>query len=121
MTTERLETLDGQSWKALLDAPLSVMMIARSTCPSCKRWSEELTAFLHSDQEFADVRFGKLELDQPGIEAFTGANPWLVTEVDVLPYNVIFSRGEPVKGFPGTGVQRLVNRLRTAREAQARP
>jgi hypothetical protein len=121
MTTDRLEMLDRDSWRAFVNAPLSVLMIARSTCPSCSRWTEELRAFLNHDREFADVRFGKLEMDQAGTNAFRRANPWLDTEVDVLPYNVIFSRGEPIKGFPGSGTTRLVNRLRAAREGQAPP
>ena len=67
--------------------------------------------FLEEDTEWANVRFGKLELDQRGLVEFKKANEWL-REIDDLPYNVIYVNGEPVKRYVGGGTERLVNRLK---------
>ena len=71
----------------------------------------ELNSFLESDGEFAHVRFGKLELDRGGLAAFKKENAW-IAGIDDLPYNVIYVGGERKKEFVGSGVDRLVNRMR---------
>ena len=49
--------------------------------------------------------------DEGGLVDFKRANPWLA-EVDVLPFNQIWVNGERSKSFAGSGVDRLVPRLR---------
>jgi len=110
----RLEDLDGQSWKELVEGPASVLVLGKSDCAACARWSEELADFLSGDEgqkDFAHVRFGKLLLDQRGLVEFKRENPW-ISELDVLPYNVIYKQGEKVGEFAGSGSTRLANRLR---------
>jgi len=79
-------------------------------CAACETWTEDLSAYLGSDEAPEQVRFGKLLLDTPGLGRFKIAQPW-VAEVDVLPYNAIFVNGERVKEWAGGNIDRLVNRL----------
>ena len=111
----RLETIDGGNWQAFIESPRAVLMLGKSDCANCARWTEELTTFLEADSEFSEVRFGKMLLDQRGLIEFKKANPWLA-EVDVLPYNVIYGAGERLKSFAGGGLDRLLNRLRRLAE-----
>lgn len=106
----RIETLDGDSWEGFLAADAAVLILAKTTCENCSRWAEEIESALAAESSFAEVRFGKLYLDQRGLIAFKKANPW-IAEVDVLPYNVIYSKGEQKKSFAGGGFDRLSNRL----------
>lgn len=110
----RLEKLDRTNWREVTEAPLGVLMLSKSDCATCQAWTEELEAFLADDQEFTDVRFGKLLLDQPGLVEFKRENPW-VSEVDALPFNILYAGGAQKKTFAGKGVDRLVNRLRNLR------
>jgi hypothetical protein len=107
----KLEQLDGTSVADFLAAPAAVLMLGKSDCEACARWTEELEGFLAGDSEWADVRFGKLLLDKAGLIAFKRGNPW-VAELDVLPFNVIYKSGEKQSEFAGSGVPRLENRLR---------
>jgi hypothetical protein len=107
----RLEILDGKTVADFLAAPAAVLMLGKGDCENCARWTDELGEFLASDQEWRDVRFGKLLLDQGGLIAFKRGNPW-VAELDVLPFNVIYVGGEKKSEFAGSGVPRLENRLR---------
>jgi hypothetical protein len=109
----RLEAVDGGSWQDFAASPAAVLVLGKSDCEACASWSAELASFLERDERFAQVRFGKLLLDRPGLVSFKRANPWLA-EVDVLPFNVIYVRGEPVKRFAGGGTERLVGRLERA-------
>jgi hypothetical protein len=137
----RLEILDGESWSGLVHAPLAVLVLARTTCPVCKAWLEELTAFLEADRRWQKVRFGRLYVDQgaededdeddeedgidalrrtfaaqlgslpPSLASFERANRDWLGDVTDLPYNAIFAEGRKVKGWPGGGIDRLLSRL----------
>ena len=107
----RLEALTPASWKDLVDSPAAVLILGKSDCDNCARWSEELTEWLTSGDPWPNVRFGKLMLDTPGLVAFKRANPW-VAQLEMLPHTVIYRDGEKVKEFAGGGVERLDSRLR---------
>ncbi len=111
----RLETIDGTNWREFVAAPRAVLILAKTTCQHCADWSTELSAFLDSDPRFADVRFGKMYLDRPGLIDFKRGNPWLA-EVEDLPFNLLYENGERRKSWPGGGVSRLVDRLVPADE-----
>ena len=106
----RVETLDKSNWEDFLAADAAVLILAKTTCQNCATWSSELDAALAEEGAWPEVRFGKLYLDQPGLIAFKKSNPW-IAEVDVLPFNVIYVKGEQVKTFAGGGMDRLRNRL----------
>ncbi len=110
----RLEMIGSENWEEFLKSPLAVLMISKSDCAACNDWTEELTTFLENDEEFKDVRFGKMLLDQRGLSGFKRISPWLA-ELDVLPFNVIYQNGEKAKEFAGKGTERLVNRLKNLR------
>ena len=112
----RLETLDRATWRDFLAAPRAVLMLGKSDCAACAQWTAELTDFLDSDQEFRDVRFGKILLDKGGLADFKRENPW-IADLDSLPYNVIYAGGEKRKEYAGGGIERLVNRLRNLADA----
>jgi hypothetical protein len=106
----RVEILDADTWEEFLGADAAVLMLAKTTCQNCSSWTAELEAALAGGGFYPGVRFGKLYLDQRGLIAFKKANPWIAT-VDVLPFNVIYRKGEQVKTFAGGGLDRLRNRL----------
>jgi hypothetical protein len=109
-----LETVDGGNWREFIASPRAVLVIGKSDCPACGAWSEELTQFLATDTAWTDVRFGKMLLDKGGLIDFKRASPWLA-DLDELPFNVLYARGERAKSWPGGGVERLVSRLESAR------
>ncbi len=106
----RIEQLDPTTLEDFLAADASVLILAKTTCENCSRWSEELGAACCDAGFFPGVRFGKLYLDTPGLIAFKKANPW-IAGVEDLPYNVIYVKGEQVKQYAGGGIDRLSNRL----------
>jgi hypothetical protein len=91
-----------------------MLMLGKSDCEHCASYTEELTTFLAADTTYRDVRFGKILLDRGGLTSFKRANPWLA-EVDVLPYSLIYRRGEKVTEFAGGGIGRLSARLARVR------
>ena len=108
----RLEHIDGRNWEDLLRAPVAVLMLGKSDCHACQGWTEELNQFLAEDTEWKHVRFGKMLLDKGGLFEFKRATPWLAS-LDTLPFNQIYVGGKEWKSFAGSGVERLVSRLRS--------
>lgn len=106
----RLEVIGRETWREFLAAPAAVLMLGKSNCEACGKWTEELTAFLDSDEAWKHVRFGKLELDKGGMAEFKKENTW-IADLDDLPYNIIYVDGDRKKEFLGSGVDRLVNRM----------
>lgn len=107
-----LRTVGPENWREFVSAPgTAVLVIGKNDCEACNAWGEELSRFLGTDEEFAAVRFGKIDLKQRGLIDFKRENTWLA-ELEVLPHNVIYKDGEIVKQYAGSGVDRLSNRLR---------
>jgi hypothetical protein len=107
-----LEAVGPENWESFIHSePAAVLMLGKDDCEACGAWTEELRAFLAgAGDRFPGVRFGKMNLRQPGLLHYKKRSPWLA-ELDVLPYNVIYVKGEPVKQYAGGGIERLVNRL----------
>lgn len=112
----RLEKIEAGNWREFVDSPLSVMMLGKSDCDACAAWTTELEAFLDRDEEWNDVRFGKILLDKPGLIDFKRANPW-IADLDHLPFNQVWRAGERSKSWAGGGIERLTNRLTSLRDA----
>lgn len=106
-----LESIGKDNWEEFLSSGAAVLLVGKSDCGACQQWARELGEFLEQDQEWGDVRFGKVMLDTPGLVGFKRASPWL-TELESLPYTAIYVDGERQAGFVGGGVDRLQNRLR---------
>ena len=84
----RLEILGPDSWQEFLTAPRAVLVLGKSDCDACARWSDELSEWLTDPARWPDVRFGKLLLNTPGLVAFKRANPW-VASLDMLPHTIV--------------------------------
>lgn len=110
-TGKSLEIINDQSWPDFSAAPLAVLMLAETTCPVCKNWSEELSDFLRSDSEWGHVRFGKINLDEQDADKFRESNREWLELIDGLPFNVYLVNGEPVNSFAGSGTRRMLKRL----------
>ena len=107
---DRLIILDRDNWREFLAAPSAVLMLGKSNCDACAEWTEQLRGFLETDQQWQHVAFGKLELVRPGLGSFKKANTWL-SEVDDLPFTILYLGGDRKKDFVGSGIERLVNRM----------
>ena len=107
---ERLEMIDGSNWRDFLANDVAVLVLARTDCQACDAYTEELKGFLAEDTEWADVKFGKMFIDRPGLASFKKENTWL-QDVRNLPFTAIYVDSEVEKTFAGSGINRLTNRL----------
>ena len=111
MSAPRLETVGASNWREFVQAPVAVLVLAKSDCDACRSYGDELVEWLADAIVWPDVRFGKMILDAGGLVDFKRASPWLA-ELDTLPFTQIYVGGERWKAFAGGGVARLESRLR---------
>ena len=104
------EEVDRDNWEEFLAEPKAVLMLGKTDCGACNEFSAELEAFVGDNDEWDEVRIGKMYLDKPGLLKFKKASPWLA-DVRDLPFTVIYVDGEVEKSFLGGGIDRLVNRM----------
>ena len=102
-----VELLTKDNWQDFLKEPKAVLMLGKTTCEACKEWTADLKDWSDSPE---GIRFGKINLDEPGWGRFKLQQKW-VSEVDVLPFNAIYIDGENKKSWAGGGLDRLSNRL----------
>lgn len=102
-----VELLTKDNWQDFLKEPKAVLMLGKTTCEACKEWAADLKEWSDSPE---GIRFGKINLDEPGWGRFKLQEKW-VSEVDVLPFNAIYIDGENKKSWAGGGLDRLNNRL----------
>lgn len=117
-TADRLETIGDDTWEDFFGAPFSVLMLATTTCPICKKWTKELTEWLAADERWRHVRFGRLSLNAGGVSSFKGANRAWLKDLPGVPYSVFLVAGERRASLPGRGVKRLVRRLERVQSEQ---
>lgn len=112
----QLEILEPDTWSDFLGSETAVLMLGKSDCAACNAWTDELTEWLATDPPYADVRFGKILLDARGFADFKRTHGDWLKEIRDLPTTAIFRAGDLRKTFIGSGVDRLVNRLRRVRD-----
>ena len=106
-----LETLTDENYREFLAKGMRVLLLTQRDCPHCRAWTGEVSEFLKSDDDWKKVRFAKIDLESGEIEEFKKANDWLEF-IPGVPFNVIFVEGQPTNSFAGSGVKRMVKRLK---------
>jgi len=106
-----LEVLDDENYLEFLREGTRVLILTQKDCPHCRAWIEEVSKFLEADEDWSDVRFAKIDLSCGKVEEFKKSSDWLEF-IPGVPFNVIFLQGAPSNSFAGSGVKRLVKRLK---------
>lgn len=106
----KFEEVGRDNWEEFINSPKAVLMLGKTDCPACSAFAQELDAFCAASEDWNDVRFGKLIINQPGLAKFKKQSTWLASVRD-LPFTVIYANGEVQKKFVGGGIDRLTNRL----------
>jgi hypothetical protein len=89
--------LDDDTIDCVVEAPHGALVLAKDDCDNCAAYEADIRR-LGDQGLLGDVVVGKLVLTQPGCRGFKRANPWL-SEIDFLPYTVLYTSGEKVDEF----------------------
>ena len=90
------EELDDETWPEFVSQKEAVLILTRSNCENCGPFVEELVS--------KDFPVGVIVLDKPGTVGFKAAYPRIAAEVSILPFSILFSRGEWLDSVMGARV-----------------
>ena len=66
---------------------------------------------LKSSDLFQEISMCKVVLDDPGLSEMKMNYSW-ISNIDILPFNVVLSNGKLIEYWSGNGLNRLNNRLK---------
>ncbi len=90
------ETLTDDTWPLFIAQRDSVLVLTRDSCENCDPFVETLAK--------NDFPVAKIVLDSPGNVGFKTSFPQISTEASVLPFSILFSRGEWLDSVMGARV-----------------
>jgi hypothetical protein len=100
--------VDDDTVESVVGARHGALVLAKDDCDNCAAYEAEIRR-LHDQGHLGDLVVGKLVLTRPGSRRFKRANPWL-SEVDFLPYTVLYASGEKVDEFAASKGMYLLER-----------
>lgn len=106
----KIITITDHNLDVFIKAERMALILARSNCNRCILYQAEVRQFLE-DGALGGTTVGALMLDQPGTSQFKRENLWLMS-VDLLPYTLLYRRGQRVDGFAGGRGHVLLDRAR---------
>ncbi|MBO57714.1 MAG: hypothetical protein CMA77_01810 [Euryarchaeota archaeon] len=90
------EILDDDTWPEFVSQKEAVLILSRNNCENCGPFIEELSS--------KDFPVGVIVLDKPGNLGFKTAYPRIALEASVLPFSILFCRGEWLDSIMGARV-----------------
>jgi hypothetical protein len=100
--------LDDDTVGRVTGARHGALVLAKDDCDNCAAYEAQIRR-LQEDDQLGDLVIGKMVLTQPGSRGFKRANPWL-SEVDFLPYTLLYAGGEKVDEFAASRGTYLLER-----------
>jgi alkyl hydroperoxide reductase subunit AhpC len=109
--TPTISRVMDETMTEVLEADRAILVLTKSDCGYCAAYQAGIEGLLARD-ELDGLAVRKLVLDERGVVRFKRDNPWLAG-VDVLPYTVLYRRGERIGGFAGSNAAYLLEWLGT--------
>jgi hypothetical protein len=106
----KIITITDHNLDAFIQSERMALVLARSNCNRCILYQSEIRQLL-DEGALSGTTVGILMLDQPGTSQFKRDNLWLMS-VDLLPYTLLYRRGQRVDGFAGGQGHVLLDRAR---------
>jgi hypothetical protein len=108
-----IATIDDATIDEFLTHDLCTLIVASSTCNRCIAYIGDVQRLVERGA-LGETRVGVLMLDQPGVSRFMLENPEL-SGSQILPYTMLFRRGERIDGF---SAQRWHHRVDHSRQPE---
>ena len=105
-TVSKLNRVSSSNWKKLFNSNLVYIIFSKRGCKQC----EQLESEINSNENLHSLEMCKVVLSDSGLAELKIENKW-VSNIDVLPFNVIFSNGKMLESWSGNNIERLYSKL----------
>ena len=102
----RLHRIDSSNWKDYFYLNKVYVMFSKSSCEQC----EHLELKINSSENRHSLELCKVVLSDSGLAELKMEQKW-ISNIDILPFNVIFSGGKMLESWSGNNFERLNSKL----------
>ena len=71
---------------------------------------EDLESEINSSNYFEEITMCKVVLDDAGLAQMKMEQNW-ISNIDILPFNTIFSKGKMLESWSGKGIERMKSKM----------
>ena len=96
----------SSNWRDFFNKNSCYVMFSKSDCEQCKI----LETSLEKVNLNREILMTKLVLDTPGFAELKQKYSW-ISNIDVLPYNAIFSKGRLIESWSGANLDTLQTKI----------
>ena len=112
-SAQLIREVNDENLQEVVEAEQAILVLTKSDCGHCIAYQAEIEALLERGDMGGTV-IGKMPLNQRGvIRNFKRNNPWLA-DLRVLPYTLLYSKGQRVDGFAASKGSYLLERIEDA-------
>ena len=98
----RLSRIDSSNWKQFFNLNLVYIMFSKKGCEQC----EQLELEINSSENLHSIEMCKVVLSDSGLADLKIEHNW-ISNIDVLPFNTIFSDGKMLESWSGSSIEKF--------------
>jgi len=103
----KLSRINSSNWKDFFNLNLVYVMFSKNDCEQC----EQLESEINSSKNLHSLEMCKVVLSDPGLAELKMEQRW-ISNVDILPFNTIFSNGKMLESWSGSSIEKFNSKLR---------
>ena len=103
----RLSRIDSSNWKQFFNLNLVYIMFSKKGCEQC----EQLELEINSSENLHSIEMCKVVLSDFGLADLKIEHNW-ISNIDVLPFNTIFSNGKMLESWSGSSIEKFNSKMK---------
>ena len=103
----KLNRINCSNWKDFFNSNLVYVMFSKKDCEQC----EKLEAGICLIENSYSIRMCKVVLSDSGLAELKMEHSW-ISNIDILPFNTIFSNGKMLDSWSGSSIERFNLKLK---------
>ena len=103
----KLNRINSSNWKDFFNLNLVYVMFSKKGCEQC----EQLEAEINLIENSYSIRMCKVVLSDSGLAELKMEHSW-ISNIDILPFNTIFSNRKMLDSWSGSSIERFNLKLK---------
>ena len=102
----KLNRVNSSNWKEFFNLNLVYIMFSKKDCEQC----QQLESDINSSENTTLLEMCKVVLSDSGLADLKIEHNW-ISNIDVLPFNTIFSDGKMLESWSGSSIEKFNSKL----------
>ncbi len=103
----KLNRINSSNWKDFFNSKMTYIMFSKKDCEQC----QQLELGINLSENTTPVEMCKVVLSDPGLAELKIEHSW-ISNIDILPFNTIFSNGKMLDSWSGSSIERFNSKLK---------